>query len=234
EFAQINVMAPELEGVSAEVGELRSYPLQSAFYHTIGYVAKANEKDIMRIVEAEVKRAGESPESPEGKARIAAIRRLYKHPAMRVGKQGIEAFAEHELKGEAGKQRVLINAAGRVIDRLNSDDIAGKSGNPIMIAVATGEVVCMMSTPAPDPTLFVSGIATGPYNALREDEKNPLYHKAYDGVYPPGSTFKIVVAAAALESGKVSPEDSVYCSGRVWYVSRFYHCWRPLGHGRGD
>jgi penicillin-binding protein 2 len=256
EFARINVMAPELDGVSADVGELRSYPLQSAFYHTIGYVAKANDKDTVRIIEAEMEKAGESPDSPEGKARIAAIRRLYKHPAMRVGKQGIEAFAEHQLRGEAGKQRVLVNAAGRVIDRLASEDIAGKrgseivltldaelqnfaiqrfgeeAGSAIVIDVATGDVICMMSTPAPDPNLFVSGIPTGPYNALREDERNPLYHKAYDGVYPPGSTFKIVVAAAALESGKVSPDDSVYCSGRAWYYNRFYHCWKPEGHGR--
>jgi penicillin-binding protein 2 len=93
-------------------------------------------------------------------------------------------------------------------------------------------VVCMMSNPAPDPNLFVSGIPTGPYNALRSDERVPLLHKAYDGVYNPGSTFKIVVAAAAIESGKVHPEDTVYCSGKAWYYNRFYHCHKPEGHGR--
>ena len=69
EFAQVNVMAPELSGVSAEVGELRSYPLQAAFYHTIGYVQKANEADIQRMIEAELAAAGEAPDSPEGKTR---------------------------------------------------------------------------------------------------------------------------------------------------------------------
>jgi penicillin-binding protein 2 len=142
-----------------------------------------------------------------------------------------------------------------VIDRLPSEDIAGtpgaevvlsldaelqnyaiqrfgnEAGSAIVIDIATGEVICMMSTPAPDPNLFVSGIASGPYKALREDERNPLYHKAYDGVYPPGSTFKIVVAAAALESGAMKPEDTVHCSGRAWYYDRFYHCWKPEGHG---
>jgi penicillin-binding protein 2 len=88
-----------------------------------------------------------------------------------------------------------------------------------------------MSTPAPDPNDFVSGIAYTPYKALQDDERIPLVHKAYDGIYPPGSTFKIVVAAAALEAG-VHPEDSVYCSGRAWYYNRFYHCWKPEGHGR--
>ncbi len=255
EFAQVNVMAPELAGISAEVGELRSYPLQSAFYHTVGYVAKANEADIQRMVEHELTLADEVADSPEGKARAGAVRRLYKHPAMRVGKQGIESYGEQALKGEPGKVRLLQNATGRVIDRLPSEDLAGKpgvdvvmsvdaelqnyaiqrfgneAGSAVMIDVATGEVMCMMSTPAPDPNLFVSGIASGPYKALREDERNPLYHKAYDGVYNPGSTFKIVVAAAALETGAMDPNETVHCSGKAWYYNRFYNCWRPQGHG---
>jgi penicillin-binding protein 2 len=255
EFAKVNVMAPELEGVTAEVGELRSYPLQGAFYHTIGYVAKANEKDVVRMIESELTAAGESPDSLAGDARVKAIRRLYKHPAMRVGKIGLESFGETQLKGEPGKQRVLVNASGRVINRLPSEDVSGtpgaevvlsldaelqnyaiqrfanEAGSAVVIDVASGEVVCMMSTPAPDPNLFVSGIASGPYNALRDDERNPLYHKAYDGVYPPGSTFKIVVACAALESGAMKPDDKVHCSGRVWYYNRFYHCHKPEGHG---
>ena len=255
EFAQVNVMAPELSGVSAEVGELRSYPLQAAFYHTIGYVQKANEADIQAKIKAELEAAGEAPDSEAGKTRATTIRRLYKHPAMRVGKQGIEAYGEMQLKGDPGKIRLLQNATGRVIDRLPSDDIQGKpgadvvlsidaelqnfaiqrfgadAGSAVMIDVATGEVVCMMSTPAPDPNLFVSGIASAPYKALREDERNPLYHKAYDGVYPPGSTFKIVVAAAALESGAMKPEDTVHCSGKAWYYNRFYNCYKTEGHG---
>lgn len=255
EFAQVNVMAPELAGISAEVGELRSYPLQAAFYHTIGYVQKANDADINRIVEQELTAVNETPDSPDGIARAGAIRRLYKHPAMRVGKQGIEAFGETDLKGEPGRIRLLQNATGRVIDRLPSDDLSGKpgadvvltidaelqnfaiqrfgqeAGSAVMIDIATGEVVCMMSTPAPDPNLFVSGIASAPYKALREDERNPLYHKAYDGIYPPGSTFKMVVAAAALESGAMKPEDSVSCPGKAWYYTRYYNCWRPEGHG---
>jgi penicillin-binding protein 2 len=256
EFAQVNVMAPVLDGVAAQVGELRSYPLQGAFFHTIGYVQKANDKDIMRITEAELKKANEAPDSPAGKTRAAAIRRLYRHPEMRVGKQGVEAFGEQELKGEPGRTRVLVNANGRVIDQLQSDDLAGKAGSEtvlaldaelqnyaiqrfgeeagtaIVIDVATGHVVCMMSTPAPDPNQFVSGIPEGPYQALQRDERNPLYHKAYDGIYPPGSTFKIVVAAAALESGKVQPEDTVFCSGRAWYYNRYYNCYKTEGHGR--
>jgi penicillin-binding protein 2 len=105
------------------------------------------------------------------------------------------------------------------------------AGAAVVIDVETGHVLCMMSTPAPDPNAFISGISQSLYNQYLNDEKNPLYHKAYEGVYPPGSTFKTVVAAAALESGAMKPEDTVRCTGRVWYYNRFYHCWRPQGHG---
>ncbi len=142
------------------------------------------------------------------------------------------------------------------MDRLPSEDIAGapgtdivlslnaelqnyaiqrfgkeNAGSAVVIDVKTGHVLAMMSTPAPDPNEFVSGISQKLYDSLLNDEKNPLYHKAYEGVYPPGSTFKTVVAAAALESGAMTPEDTVHCSGKAWYYNRFYHCWRPQGHG---
>ena len=257
EFAQVNVMAPELAGVSAEVGELRSYPLQAAFYHTIGYVAKANEADIQRMVEHELTVAGEAPDSPEGKARATAVRRLYKHPAMRVGKQGIEAFGEHGAEGRSGQgtpaaerhrprdrppaergSRRQARRRCRAVDRRRPPELCdpalrrSEAGSAVMIDVATGEVICMMSTPAPDPNLFVSGIANTPYKALREDERNPLYHKAYDGVYPPGSTFKIVGrcgSAGIRRHG--SRTDTIHCSGKAWYYNRFYNCWKPEGHG---
>ncbi|MEP7210375.1 MAG: penicillin-binding protein 2 [Alphaproteobacteria bacterium] len=255
EFARINVMAPELSGVSAEVGELRSYPYLSAFYHTVGYVAKANDADVARMLESELSALHIPPDSDAGKSRGATLRRLYKNPQMRVGKMGVEASAETALKGTPGKTRVLVNAAGRIMDRLPSEDIAGQpgteivlsldaelqnyaiqrfgdnAGSAVVIDVETGHVLCMMSTPAPDPNAFISGISNALYNEYRNNEKAPLYHKAYEGVYPPGSTFKPIVAAAALESGAMTPEDTVHCSGKAWFYDRFYHCWRPQGHG---
>ena len=255
DFARVNVMAPELGGVSAEVGELRAYPYVGSFYHTVGYVQKANDNDIGRMIEADLAQMGIDPASAEGRARATTIRRIYKHPQMRVGKQGVEYFAESELKGKPGKSRVKVNAAGRIIDRLPSDDIAATPGTDIVMSIDaelqtlaiekfgdeagscvvidthTGEIIVLATTPAPDPNEFVSGISQRSYDGLLTNEKNPLYHKAYDGTYPPGSTFKVVVAAAALESGAMSPETRVYCSGRAWYYDRPYHCWRRQGHG---
>lgn len=258
DFARINVMAPELAGVTAEVGELRSYPYYNAFYHTIGYVQKANDREVERMIAAELEAAGETRDTVAGENRARAVRRLYRHPQMRIGKQGIEAYAEQALKGVPGKQPVLVNAAGRVIDRIKpTDDIAARpgtdlvlsidaelqnyaiqrfgsedqSGSAIVMDIQNGDVLVMMSTPAPDPNEFVSGISQTSYKGLLEHERNPLYHKAYEGVYPPGSTFKMIVAAAALEAGVVTPEFRVSCPGRAWYYNRFYHCWKPRGHG---
>lgn len=242
DFARISVRAPELAGVSAKVGELRSYPYGAAFAHTVGWVQRASDADVDRLIKA----SGEDP---------ATVRRLYRNPDMRLGKLGVESFAESTLRGDAGYQRMLVNAAGRMIEELPSEDLAAKkggdivlsldaklqqhaiqrfgdeSGSAVVIDIKTGDVVVMVSTPAPDPTLFVSGISTSDYHDLVQNERNPLYHKAFEGIYPPGSTFKTVVATAALESGAMKPEDTVRCSGKAWYYNRFYHCWRPEGHG---
>lgn len=255
EFSRVNVMAPELSGVSAEVGELRSYPYVGAFFHTVGYVQKASEKDIARMLDADLTANKISPESDQGKARGVALRRLYKHPQMRIGKMGIESYGEDALKGTPGKQRVLVNAAGRIMDKLASDDIAGdpgrevvlsldaelqsyaiqrfgdEAGAAVVIDVKTGHVLCMMSTPAPDPNEFISGISQTLYSEYVNEVKNPLYHKAYEGVYPPGSTFKPIVAMAGLESGAIHPEDIIHCAGHADYYGRIFHCYKPEGHG---
>ena len=194
-----------------------------AFYHTIGYVQKADEKDILRITEAEMKKAGESPASPEGKARMASIKRLYKHPAMRVGKTGVEAFAENAAQGRA---RQAARAGQRLGPRdrpicpamtsraclaptsccrstpncrtTRSRRFGNEAGSAVVIDVATGEVVCMMSTPgAGSQSVRLRHRDRRRTRNCKDDIRNPLYHKAYEGVYPPGSTFKIVVAAAA-------------------------------------
>jgi penicillin-binding protein 2 len=255
EFARLSARAPELTGVSAKVGELRAYPYGAAFAHTIGYVQRANDRDIRRMIEAELKAGGLDPEAPAGKDRASAVRRLYKHPQMRLGKQGIEAYAEQTLKGAPGKAPMLVTASGRVIDELPvenppkpgrdivlSIDAALQaraieafgqehSGSVVVMDVHSGEIIVMVSTPAFDPNEFVSGISTEKYDQYLKDEMLPLYHKSYDGTYPPGSTFKVVVAAAVLEAKTMKPEERVYCSGRVWYVNRFFHCWRREGHG---
>jgi penicillin-binding protein 2 len=84
----------------------------------------------------------------------------------------------------------------------------------------------MVSTPAFDPNDFVNGISGTDYAALREDSRAPLYPRAHGGVYPPGSTFKMVVATAALETGAIKPTDKVHCNGYYHFGNRTWHCWK--------
>jgi penicillin-binding protein 2 len=257
DFAKINARAPELSGVNAEVGEQRSYPFYAAFYHTVGYVGRPNDADILRMATSEQQLNGEDPQSEAGRARFSNIRRLYLHPQMRVGKQGVEAYAEQQLKGKPGKTAQLVNSSGRIIEPVPTSDIQGEkgtdlvlsldaelqnyaiqrfgqeSGAAVVIDIKTGEIVVMMSTPGPDPNEFVSGLSNEYWATLQPQatERAPLIHKAYEGIYAPGSTFKIVVASAALETGRMSPEDRVICRGRAFYYTRNFACWRPEGHG---
>ncbi len=259
EFSRVNVQAPKLAGVYAEVGELRSYPMGAAFAHTIGYVARPNREELEAVIAAAYA-ANNLPESDIAgrKAVRDRIQRVYRHPDMRLGKQGLEAFEEDYLRGRPGFQRNAVNANGRVVEALDSRDVAPLPGGDVVISVdaelqrfainrfgdetgsavvmdiETGDILCMASTPAFDPNDFVSGISQAKYDQLLQNEDAPLYHKAYDGVYPPGSTFKMVVAAAALESGAMKPEDRVFCRGHTWFGGRNFHCWKRGGHGSMD
>ena len=103
-----------------------------------------------------------------------------------------------------------------------------------MIDVTNGDIVALASAPGFDPNSFVFGIKSGEWNALLNDEYRPLSNKTVTGTYPPGSTFKICMALAALEAGVVSPGDGVYCAGGTYLGGRRFHCWKHGGHGRVD
>ncbi len=180
---------------------------------------------------------------------------LLKHRDMRAGRSGIELRAEAYLRGKSGFRRLETNAAGRIIRELPSEDLApvpgrdlyltvdaelqkfaidrfgGESGAAVVLDIDTGDLLAFVSTPAFDPNDFVNGISQADYDKLRFSDRYPLYHKAYDGTYPPGSTFKMVVATAALEAGIIDPEERVHCNGRYHFGNNTWHCWRRQGHG---
>lgn len=243
DFARMSLHAVDIPGVAVEMAATRSYPRGRDLAHVLGYVARASERDLTRLTEG-----ASRPET-------AAVRRLFKHPDMRTGRSGIEYFAEDWLRGDPGFKRLVTNAAGRVIEELPSDDIAptqgrdlsvtidaelqrkaierfgDESGAAVVMDIETGDILALVSTPAFDPNEFVNGISQTDYDVLRNNDRSPLYHKAYDGTYPPGSTFKMVVAAAALEAGVVDPSERVFCNRRYWFGNRTWHCWKQGGHG---
>ena len=172
----------------------------------------------------------------------------------RIGKSGIEKVYDQALRGTAGWSRHEVNALGREIKELyRQDGSAGEdleltidlelqrhvherlSQNPsaaaVVLDVHTGDVLALTSVPSFDPISFNDGLNPEDWHALTTDPKAPLVNKAISGRYPPGSTFKMIVALAALEAGLASAERRVYCSGHMQLGRHRFHCWKRGGHG---
>ncbi|MBU1348243.1 MAG: penicillin-binding protein 2 [Alphaproteobacteria bacterium] len=235
EFAKVNLYAPELPGVMADMNEVRYYPYTGAFAHVIGYVAKVSDRDVKAVRDR-----GEEP-SP-----------LLFNPGFRIGRSGVEKALDAELRGEAGGNRVEVDARGRVV----AEDVGGsrpavpgqevvltldvdvqnralevfgdESGSCVVMDVRNGDILCMTSSPSFDPNLFVSGVPTRTYRALADYERKPLLDKAINGTFPPGSTFKPNTALALLEAG-VDPSIRVVCTGAYRTGNRVQRCWGRHG-----
>lgn len=232
DLSRVAVNAPALPGVSPEVGLSRHYPYGAFFAHVLGYVGPVSDRDLERI------------EAPN---------QLLLIPRFQVGKIGLEALRENNLRGKAGSKRVEVNAAGRVMRELDRTEgeagadfqttidanlqayaqvrLAGESAAAVVIDCETGDLLACASSPSYDPNLFVRGISSSDYNALLNDKYRPLPNKAVQGVYPPGSTFKMVTALAALEAGTFSAENTIRCRGFIEVSNRRFHCWKRSGHG---
>ena len=287
DFARMKLHAVELPGVTVEMGRTRSYPRGRDFAHVLGYVAKASQRDVVRLIgetvfpEEDEQGRREKFDAlgidtsdhpavigrnlPEGsdiqlkwEATRRSLNRLYQHPDMRTGRSGIERVCDAWLTGTPGSQRVVTNAAGRIINEIDSSDLAPQPGRDVVISidarlqkvaidrfgeesgaavvmdVENGDILALVSTPAFDPNDFVNGISQADYDALRSNDRAPLYHKAFDGIYPPGSTFKMVVGTAALEAGVIDPRERIHCPGHYRFGNRTWHCWKRGGHGAMD
>ncbi|WP_417720281.1 penicillin-binding protein 2 [Salipiger sp.] len=231
-ISRVAVNAPALPGVTPEVGLSRFYPQHDNFAHVVGYVGPVSERDLERY------------EDPEPVLRI---------PRFQIGKVGIESKFEEELRGKAGAKRVEVNAVGRVmreLDRREGDAgadlqltldsnlqdyikarLGEESASCVVMDLEHGDILAIASAPSYDPNKFVRGISVADYGELRDNNHRPLASKTVQDAYPPGSTFKMVCALAALESGIVSAEDTAYCPGHFEVGSRRFHCWKRGGHG---
>jgi penicillin-binding protein 2 len=235
EFARINVRAPELPGLQPDMGEARVYPFGGAFAHVVGYVSK--------ITQADLDKAGPDPDP------------LLLHPGFRIGKQGIEKSLDAQLRGKPGGQKVEVDSRGRMVREDPNGDIkpvpgdevvltldadiqnralevfGEESGAAVMMDCRTGDVLCLMSAPSFDANKFVKGLSAADYQALAQYDHKPLFNKALTATYPPGSTFKTMVALAALEHG-YDPK-TVHVCNKVWsWGGRPWHC--DKAHGAQD
>ncbi|MCF8504054.1 MAG: penicillin-binding protein 2 [Caulobacter sp.] len=235
EFSRINVRAPELAGVTADMGEVRVYPYGGAFAHVIGYVARVNDKDI-----ESARKAGISPDP------------LLYNPGFRIGRQGVEKAFDIDLRGKSGAQKQEVDARGRVVRQDPGGDIPATPGKEIRLTLdadiqnralevmgeesgaivvmdcRNGDLLCMASTPSFDANRFVKGLSVPEYRALAQYERKPLLDKVMSGTYPPGSTFKPMVALAALSAG-VDPDIRTNCNGSWYFGGRTWRCWGRHG-----
>lgn len=229
EVSKIEVHAPDLPGIVIDVGQSREYPYGSHAAHVLGYVAAVSEKD----------QTGDP---------------LLELPGFRIGKTGVEKIHDLRLRGKAGNSQLEVNALGRVIRELSrqegqpGDDVGltidlglqkfaverlmdKRSAAAVVMDVNTGAVLAMASIPGYDPNVFNIGLSHSEWRSIVRDPHTPLTNKAIAGHYSPGSTFKMMVALAALERRVISPETTVFCRGYVVLGNARFHCWKKHGHG---
>lgn len=231
DVAAISVDSYRLPGVEIRAELARYYPYGDLFTHAIGYVGRLNEKELEKV-----------------DAKNYAATEYH-------GKLGVERFYEKDLHGQVGMREIEANASGRVmgvltqqdpvpgidltlhldvdIQKAAADALAGRRGSIVVMDVATGGVLAMVSTPSYDPNPFVTGISYSDYQALREDPQLPLYNRAIRGQYPPGSTIKPLLAMAGLEAGTVNWKNRQFDAGffQLHSEGRRYRDWLRTGHG---
>ena len=232
DIAKVTVNAPALPGITAEVGLSRYYPRGMDTAHVVGYVGPVSDYDLSQM------------EDPDPLLRI---------PRFQIGKTGAENKLESVLRGKAGTRRIEVNALGRVMREIDRQEgeagadiqltldarlqayvearMEGESAAAVVIDCDTGDLRAIGNMPSFDPNLFVRGISVADWTALNESIYRPLAAKAVQGAYPPGSTFKMVTALAALAAGVVTPDETVYCGGFTTVSGTRFHCWRSGGHG---
>lgn len=219
----------ELPGVYVSVRAQRSYLTDEMTAHLLGYLGEINTGQLQKLRRRGYRRGDE------------------------IGQAGVEKKWEQHLAGRSGGERVEVDATGRkvrVIDRLKAtpghnvvltldmniqqvahDALKGKEGAIVALDVNTGAVLALVSTPAFDPNSFARGMTSEEWRSLAANNETPLHNRALQGHFPPGSTFKIVTALAALQEGVISPDQTLFCGGEYKVGNRVLRDWKKYGHG---
>ena len=222
----------KLEGIFIAEDYLRIYPYKEVFSHLLGYINKPNEKEL-------------------------ALPFISKMPNLDIGKQGLEKSFNPVLVGKAGQREIEVNSNGRIIREISKiDSVKGKevilsidsrvqeyainllqshrAGSINVINIKTGEILCMASTPTYDPNKIIKKPNTEYWETILSNTLSPLTNRSIQGLYAPGSTFKMIVAIAALKYGIINAASTHSCTGKIEFGDRVYHCWKTNGHGKMD
>ncbi len=230
QVAKVVARKIEFPGLHVDVAMGREYTHSELAGHVVGYLSKMSMSQMKEPGYYDL-----PPESP-------------------VGQYGIERFYDTSLMGRSGKEIIEVDAIGRetrvvgVEHPLKGNDIhltidipvqmeaernlKGKTGSIVAVIPDTGEVLALASSPAFDPNLFSGGISSDDWRQLINDPKKPLLNRGIQSRYPPGSTFKIVTALAALEEGVITRNTRFECKGHIELGGREFRCWNEKGHGR--
>ncbi|MCK5243214.1 penicillin-binding protein 2 [bacterium] len=228
--ALIEENRPELPGVVVLTESRRHYKFNSLGFHVLGYVGEISEHQL-------------------------ALREGYQAGGI-IGQSGVEKVYDHYLKGRNGWLHIEVDALGRQMGILGreapwighnlilsldrklqarAEEILGDHKGVIIVEdLRNGEILALASAPAYDPNSFAWGISRKAWEKLRLNTNYPLTNRATQGLYPPGSLFKIVTLMAALEEKLVTPYKRFYCKGIFWISTWPYRCWREDGHKHVD
>lgn len=231
QFSQVNFNLHDMPGFEPAVSEKRAYPGGQLFSHIIGYVGPPNSEDIKS--------------NP-----------IYRIPGLEIGRRGLEQILNPSLIGKPGSKNVEVQASGRHerqislkppqngsditlsldfdIQRIAFDAMGEKNGAVVVIEISSGNTLALISKPAFDPNLFITGISHAAWRKLLDNPHKPLLNKALAGQYPPGSTIKMIMAAAILHDRIATPHEKIYCRGSYTFKGKTFHCWKKRGHGPMD
>lgn len=219
----------DLPGVLLDVEHVRHYKYGELGSHILGYIGEINEEQL-KEARAHGYRMGDY-----------------------IGQAGLEKAFERALRGEKGGRDVEVDALGRELQliqerepgpgmnlvltldldlqQLVEEEMAGQAGSIVVLDPRNGEILAMVSKPEYDPNLFVTGISYANWMHLLKDPRKPLQNRAIQAQYPPGSTYKIIVAIAGLEEGVITPKTTVHCNGFFPFGNRVFRDWKKGGHG---
>jgi penicillin-binding protein 2 len=231
ELAALKEKSSAINGLSIEQEPKRSYPYKSLASHTIGYVGEINE-DQLKMQKYEGYSGGDI-----------------------IGQTGIENTYDAYLRGEDGSILILTDAMGR--QKQKKDELQSKKGKDLVLTidsklqryaesvmdesnrkgvilmeeVKTGEILCMVSKPDYDLNYFSGRIDSKEWKKLLRDKNNPLNDRVVQGLYSPGSIFKVAVGTGGLNENVIDANTSFQCDGRYWIKTWPYKCWKSNGHG---
>ncbi len=218
-----------LPGIYIEQDYMRIYPKGDFFSHIIGYINKPNQLDL-------------------------SLPYISKMPNLDIGKDGIEKTFNDILVGKPGQREIEVNSYGRIlreISRKNSTKgqnikltidnrvqeyaqnllKSHRAGSIVLMNAENGEIISMVSTPSYNSNKIIQKPNKDYWDKLINNDLAPLTFRAIQGLYSPGSTFKMIVAIAALKYGIINKESKTFCEGKIEFGDRLYHCWKSKGHG---